>query len=73
MIIDPGAGASLLDRMTQSEEDPRDLSFNDDQIKMLVEVFIPRMITAAPGFAKHRLTCKVEQADAGWVIRIDKP
>lgn len=72
MIVDPREGATLLDRITQAEEDPRNLSFSDEQVKMLVEVFIPRMITAAPGFSKHRLTCDVKADGDGWNIRIAK-
>lgn len=69
MLIDPKAGANLLQRMT---EEPGELQFDDSQVTALLEVFIPRFVTSCPGMAGVGLKCKVTRDDAGWDIRIDR-
>ncbi len=71
MIPDPHAGASLLQRMTGDVA--KDVSFNDAQVSALIEVFIQRFVTSAPGMAGAGLTCDVKRVDGGWDIEIRKP
>ncbi|ASD50799.1 hypothetical protein PBI_LUCKY2013_186 [Mycobacterium phage Lucky2013] len=62
---------SLMSRMTAaSAEEAR---FTDEQIAALVEIFIPRFVTGAPGVAPAKLSCTVDRDEKGWTIRIDKP
>lgn len=71
MIDDPMQGANLLQRMTG--EAVKDVSFNDAQVSALIEVFIQRFVTSAPGMAGANLSCDIKRVDNGWDIEIRKP
>ncbi|AEK09570.1 hypothetical protein LITTLEE_193 [Mycobacterium phage LittleE] len=62
---------SLMSRMTAaSAEEAR---FTDEQIASLINIFIPRFVMEAPGMKPAGLTCRIDQDERGWTIRIDKP
>jgi hypothetical protein len=71
MIPDPQAGANLLQRMTGDA--PKDMTFSDAQVGALIEVFIKRFVTDAPGMAGAGLSCDIKRVDNGWDIEIRKP
>lgn len=62
--------ASLLSKMTA--ETSGETKFTPNQVQAMIEIFIPRFVTAAPGMPKG-MTCKVDRDETGWNIRVDRP
>ncbi|AZS07527.1 hypothetical protein PBI_DUKE13_191 [Mycobacterium phage Duke13] len=62
---------SLFSRMTA--ETANEARFTDEQVAALIELFVPRFVTEAPGMKPAGLSCRVDRDGKGWTIRIDKP
>lgn len=63
--------STLLQKM--QADATTDAKFTDNQVKSIVEVLIPRMITAMPGMPPG-MTCVItDRDDTGWTVRIERP
>ncbi|MBF4194629.1 hypothetical protein [Mycolicibacterium phlei] len=73
MTQNPQQMASLFARMTQ-ESGQAEVMFTDNQVQAVIEVLIPRMVTAMPGMPKG-MKCDIDRDDdgKGWTLRIRRP
>lgn len=69
MTGDGAQMGSLLARMTSA--DPT-LSFTSSQVRAVVEVLIPKIVTEMPGMPAG-MRCDVEADESGWTLRVRKP
>lgn len=67
-MTDPGATAvnSLFDKMTTA---PSSVSYNDDQVRAIIELVVPGIISRASG---GRYKAKATADAKGWTIRVNK-
>ncbi len=60
---------SLLQKMT--EQTSGDVKLNDNQVRAIVEILIPRLVTNFAGMPAN-MKCSVKSDDKGWDIRVDR-
>lgn len=72
MINDVSQMSTLLQKMKNETSGP-DIQFDDNQIKAVVEVMIPRMLTGMPGLPAGMNVEFLDKTDKSWTIRVTRP
>ena len=70
-MINETDGRTFLDRMR--EDTPPEFTLDDAQVSAMIEVFLQRFVTEAPGMKSANLTCEVSRVPGGWTVEIRKP
>lgn len=71
-MTDIAGMTTLLQKMRQ--EQPSDAQpFTDSQVKAVVEILIPRLVTTMPGLPPGMSAEFVERTDKSWTIKITRP